>query len=333
MVKAPENGFVQVRNLRKHFPLHRGWLSTLFSRAKDLSLRAVDGVDLTIGRGEIVGIAGESGSGKTTLGMTTIRLYEPTDGSILFGDQDISHLVGKALKAFRKEAQIVFQDPYGSLDPRLNIFDTVAEALRIHGVRNRAELNDRVALALGRVNLDASPEFMRRFPHELSGGQRQRVAIARAIVLEPRFLVADEPVSMLDVSVRAGVIEVLNGLAESLGLTMLYISHDLSTIRYICDRTAIMYLGRIVEIGPTEDMIQDPRHPDNQARVAAVPVSDPLYNRPRVDLKGSIPSPIDIPKGCPFQDRCPKAMERCGQEEPALKPTGEDRSVACFLYE
>ncbi len=324
---------VQIRGLRKYFPLPRGFFASLFSRGNGPVLRAVDGVSLTIAPGEIVGVAGESGSGKTTLGMTLVRLYEPTDGAILFGEQDIAHLHGEALKAFRKKAQIVFQDPYGSLDPRLNIFDTVGESLRIHGVRNRGELRERVAEAVRRVRLDPSKRFLKRFPHELSGGQRQRVAIARAIVLEPRFLVADEPVSMLDVSVRAGIIEILNHLSESMGLTMLYISHDLSTIRYICHRTAIMYLGGIVEMGPTEEVIQDPKHPYTQALVASVPVADPLYRRSRVELKGSIPSPINTPKGCPFEERCPEAMSRCSGEGPQLKATKKGRFVACFLYD
>ena len=333
MTPAQERVGVRIRDLRKHFPLPHGFLATLFSRRGGPTLRAVDGVDLAIAPGEIVGVAGESGSGKTTLGMTIVRLYEPTEGAIWFGEQDISHLQGEALKAFRREAQIVFQDPYGSLDPRLNIFDTVAESLRIHGVRNRGELTDRVSLSLQRVRLDPSRDFVRRFPHELSGGQRQRVAIARAIVLEPRFLVADEPVSMLDVSVRAGIIEILNGLSDSMGLTMLYISHDLSTIRYICHRTAVMYLGRIVEIGSTEDVIQDPQHPYTQALVAAVPVADPLFRRSRVELTGGIPSPIDAPQGCAFRERCPSAMRHCGAAEPMLRPVRNGRAVACFLYE
>ena len=321
---------LEIRALKKHFVRRVSPLGALLGR-RGVVVPAVDGVDLDLDENESVGVAGESGCGKTTLGMTVVRLHDPTAGEIRFRGEEISRLRGRGLKRFRREAQIIFQDPYASLNPRLAVGRAVEEPLRIHGVAP-AERPERVATALQRAQLPPTPDFLRRFPHELSGGQRQRVAIARAIVLGPRFIVADEPVSMLDVSIRAGVIELLTGLASSLGLTLVYISHDLSTIRYICQRTAVMYLGRIVEIGPTEEVIQRPLHPYSAALVSAIPEIDVTARRERVRLRGDLPDPAAQRSGCRFRDRCPRAMARCADAEPALEEAAPGHSVACFLY-
>lgn len=324
-----EQPILSVRSLAKHFAKRKGLLATLAGRPRQV-VRAVDGVNLELAEGESLGVAGESGCGKSTLGMTLVRLYQPTSGEIRFRGQNIAPLGGAALKDFRKRAQIIFQDPYSSLDPRLTVGRTIDEPLRIH----RVHANDRAALvtnALVRVQLPADAEFSRRYPHELSGGQRQRLAIARAIVLEPTFIVADEPVSMLDVSIRAGVIDLMNGLAESMKLTLLYISHDLSTIRYICRQTAVMYVGRIVEIGPTEDLIQQPLHPYSAALVSAIPEIDVTRRRSPVELVGEAGGALPT-AGCRFRDRCPRAMERCADAEPALRRVAGERAVACYLY-
>jgi oligopeptide/dipeptide ABC transporter ATP-binding protein len=321
---------VEVRNLTKHFAMRAGLVATLTGRKPGV-VRAVDGVSFDVRRGESLGVAGESGSGKTTLGMTVVRLHDPTSGEIQFRGQDVAALGHRHLKGFRKQAQIIFQDPYASLDPRLRIGHTIDEPLRIHRVPG-AERGPRVAAALERVQLPPTTAFMRRYPHELSGGQRQRVAIARAIVLEPSFIVADEPVSMLDVSIRAGIIQLLTGLAQSLGLSLLYISHDLSTIRYICQRTAVMYLGRVAEIAPTEDLIREPLHPYSAALLSAIPEIDVTRRREPVRLAGDAASSASVTGGCRFRDRCPRAMARCAGAEPALKTVGPDRAVACYLF-
>jgi oligopeptide/dipeptide ABC transporter ATP-binding protein len=321
---------VEVRDLTKHFARRQGLVATLAGRRAGV-VRAVDGVTFDVRAGESLGVAGESGCGKTTLGMTLVRLHDPTGGQIRFRGEDIGPLRGPALKGFRRQAQIIFQDPYASLDPRLTIGGTVDEPLRIHRLPAR-ERSPRVVRALERVQLPAAADFRRRYPHELSGGQRQRVAIARAIVLEPSFIVADEPVSMLDVSIRAGIIELLTGLAASLGLSLLYISHDLSTIRYICQRTAVMYLGRIAEIGPTEDLIREPLHPYSAALLAAIPEIDVTRRREPVRLAGDAAASSRVTRGCRFRDRCPRAMPRCAAAEPALRDLGGGRAVACYLH-
>lgn len=325
-----ETPLLEVRNLSKYFPKRMGFFATLAGRPGGV-IRAVDGISLELWEGESLGVAGESGCGKSTLGMTLVRLYDPTGGEIRFRGEDIAPLRNASLKGFRKQAQIVFQDPYSSLNPRLDIGSTVDEPLRIH----RFPASQRpagVARALKRVQLPSTVEFMRRYPHELSGGQRQRLAIARAIVLEPSFIVADEPVSMLDVSIRAGIVELLTGLAESLKLSLLYISHDLSTIRYICRRTAVMYLGRVVEIGPTEDLIRQPLHPYSAALVSAVPEIDVTRRREPVRLTGDASASSTVTSGCSFRDRCPRAMARCADAQPALQDVGGGRAVACYLY-
>jgi oligopeptide/dipeptide ABC transporter ATP-binding protein len=322
---------VSMHDLETYFPVQNGLISALIQRGPRPMVRAVDGVSLHIAPREVLGLAGESGCGKTTLGMTLARLYDPTNGSIVFDGADIAPLRGAGLKRFRREVQMIFQDPYVSLDPRMTVGDAILEPLVIHRMGTRAQQHQMLLEALLAVNLTPPGEYMVRYPHELSGGQRQRVAIARAIVLGPRLVVADEPVSMLDASVRASVLELLRDLTDSLGLAMLYVSHDISTIRYISDRIAVMYLGRIVEYGPTESVLTDPRHPYTRALMAAVPDPDPGARRHRVDLPGDVPSPLNIPSGCRFRTRCPHAMPVCHGDAPVLQEVAADHFAACYL--
>ena len=320
---------IEISGLKKYFDTRRDFFGALLGRPAP-QIKAVDGVSFKIRKGEVLGLAGESGCGKTTTGMTCVRLYEPTEGSITFEGEDISHYSGKKLLRFRRRAQMVFQDPYESLNPRFTTFMSVSEPLRIHGIGDRDEQIERVAKALDRAELRPPESFFGRFPHQLSGGQRQRVAIARALVLEPVFLVADEPVSMLDVSIRAGILKLFSQLTSEMSLAGLYISHDLSLIRYVCDRTAIMYLGCIVEIGPTETVIQNPRHPYSRALLAGVSVPDPRYQRKRVILPGEVPSARDIPSGCRFHPRCSIRRDSCTTEQsPVLEAVEDDVMVAC----
>jgi peptide/nickel transport system ATP-binding protein len=328
---AAASPLINVHDLQTYFPVSSGLIAALIQRGPRPMVRAVDGVDLQIARGEVLGLAGESGCGKTTLGMTLARLYDPTSGSIVFGGADIAPLRGSNLKRFRREVQMIFQDPYVSLDPRMTVGDAIMEPLVIHHMGTRARQLEMLAEALLAVNLTPPAEYMTRYPHELSGGQRQRVAIARAIVLGPRLVVADEPVSMLDASVRASVLELLRDLTDSLGLAMLYVSHDISTIRYISDRIAVMYLGRIVEYGPTESVLTSPRHPYTRALMAAVPDPDPGVQRPRVGLVGEVPSALNIPSGCRFRTRCPHVMAVCHADVPMLKEVAPDHFAACYL--
>jgi len=290
-------------------------------------LRAVDGVDLTIREGECLALVGESGCGKSTLGRLLVRLLEPTGGAILHRGQDIAHLRGAGLKAFRREAQVVFQDPYGSLDPRMRVRDLVAEPLVVHRIGDARERAERVRAALARVGL--SPEHAERWPHEFSGGQRQRIGIARALVLEPRFVFCDEPVSALDVSVQAQILNLLRDLQASLGLTYLFVSHNLAVVRQVADRIALMYLGRIVEIAPADELFARPRHPYAKALLASVPVPDPARRRATIPLAGEIPSPLDPPSGCRFHTRCPLADARCRSEAPVLTAREGGAAVAC----
>jgi oligopeptide/dipeptide ABC transporter ATP-binding protein len=293
--------------------------------------KALDGVDLRIDAGEVVGLVGESGCGKSTLGMTLVRMVEPTGGEILHHGQSITQVSSAALKAYRSRAQIIFQDPYSSLNPRLTVGRIVAEPLEIHRIGNPDGRTSKVRAALRHVRLPPD-EFEDRFPSDLSGGQRQRVAIARALVLEPAFIVADEPVSMLDVSVQAGVLELLDELSRELGLAILYISHDISTVGYICDRVAVMYLGRVVEEGPVRRVLRQPLHPYTQRLMAAIPNVDPRVRRPRVVLDGDVPSSMDVPPGCRFAGRCPYAQDVCLTTEPDLLQVQPEHSVRCHLY-
>ena len=321
---------IEIHNLRKWYPVRQGLVSSLLGRERRY-LKAVDGVSFALRPGEVLGLAGESGCGKSTTGMTVLQLHKPTSGEIRFQGEELLHRqTARKLKAFRRQAQIVFQNPYESLNPRYTVAQSVREPIAIH-FPNRAEQKERVISAMERSGLIPVENFLDRFPHQLSGGQLQRIAIARAIALEPRFLVADEPVSMLDVSIRAGILNLLRYFATELRMSILYISHDLSTMRHVCTQVAIMYLGRIVEIGMAEEVLDDPLHPYAEALMAAAPVMG-KRTRARIPLQGAVPNPINLPTGCRFHPRCPKAMPICAVDEPDLKTTPSGRKVACHMY-
>ena len=313
--------------MKKYFPVRIGIIEDLISREKRY-VKAVDGVGFDIKKRQIFGLAGESGCGKTTTGRVILRLIEPTSGEAYLKKQDIFTLNKKELKDFRKNAQIIFQDPYESLDPRMNVFNFVSAPLEVHNIANKVEL---VTEALDIVEVTPPEEFFYRFPHELSGGQRQRVAIARAIILNPEFIVADEPVSMLDVSIRSSILKLMLKLKEERDISYLYITHDLATARQICDRIAIMYLGKFVEEARTEELLKNPLHPYSQALIAAAPIPDPKGRKSKVIVSGEIPSPIDLPIGCRFQTRCPKVLEICKREDPELVKVSGSHLVACHL--
>jgi oligopeptide/dipeptide ABC transporter ATP-binding protein len=318
-----------LRGLTKHFPIRTGGVF----RRQTTPLRAVDGIDLTIQAGETLGLVGESGCGKSTLGRMIIRLIEPTSGSIIFNGVDITRLDMKAMREHRRGMQIVFQDPFGALNPRMTVEDIIMEPLLIHGARADEAARQRVSDMLGLVGL---PQRARtRFPHEFSGGQRQRVGIARALVLNPRLLVCDEPVSALDVSVQAQIVNLLQDLQRDLGLTYLFIAHDLSVVKHISDRVAVMYLGRVVEVADKRAIYANPQHPYTQALIAAVPVLNPRQRSRgrRVRIAGDIPSALNPPPGCRFHTRCPYAMPVCRTVEPPLDPTATGHLVACHLMD
>jgi oligopeptide/dipeptide ABC transporter ATP-binding protein len=322
---------IDLVGVRMWFPVRTGLIASLTGAAGEY-VHAVDGVSFAIHEGEVLGLVGESGSGKTTTGMTALRLYEPTAGEIRFKGTSVTGLDAGEQRAFRRHAQIVFQNPYESLNPRFRIADWVGEPLVIHGIGTARERIERIIRALEDVELRPARDFLERFPHELSGGQRQRVAIARAVVIEPAFIVADEPVSMLDVSIRAGILNLLRRFSRERGLAILYISHDIATVRYLCHRIATMYAGQIVEIGPTGAVLQRPQHPYTQALIAAIPLPDPRVRRPRVSLPGEIPSLVRPPEGCRFASRCPYVMDVCRTVPPPLLRTEDGRHVACHLY-
>lgn len=319
---------LKVRNLKKWFPVRTGILEDLISRGKKKYVKAVDGISFDVKKRQIYGLAGESGCGKTTTGRVILRLLEPTSGEVQLGDQDIFSLTKRELNKFRKSAQIIFQDPYESLNPRMSIFDFVSEPLAVHNIGNEEEL---VINALKTVELIPPEEFFYRYPHELSGGQRQRVAIARAMILNPKFIVADEPVSMLDVSIRSSILKLMFKLRDEMGISYLYITHDLATTRQVCDKIAIMYLGKFVEEAETEELLSNPLHPYTQALISAVPIPDPTARKSKVSISGEIPSPIDLPPGCRFRPRCPYAKEICSKEEPDLVEVVNNHRVACHI--
>jgi len=320
-----ETPLVEVRDLVKHFA-PGGALTTGRNAG---AVRAVDGVSFAIARGETLGLVGESGCGKGAAARRLRRLLDATSGQILFDGQDITHLKGPALKAIRRQAQMIFQDPYSSLNPRKTVGSVIGEPFAIHGLhRDRGERRREVQQLMETVGLN--PEHYNRYPHEFSGGQRQRIGLARALALSPKLLIADEPVSALDVSIQAQVLNLLRTLQRSLGLTVVLIAHDLSVVRHMCDRVAVMYLGKIVEIGPNEPLYGSPRHPYTGALLSAVPVPDPsLHGRPRRLLGGDPPSPANPPSGCSFHTRCPKAAELCSAQEPALESMGSGTDAAC----
>ena len=325
----PDEFILEIRDLKKYF---QAGTPGLFSRNEQF-VHAVDGVDLQLRRGEVLALVGESGCGKSTLSLTLMGLEEATEGRIFFEGRDITHLSDKERKSIRQRIQMVFQDPYESLNPTQTIETIVTEPLIVHGiaVSSHDERRDRVIQALEDSGLKPAEDYLNRFPHQLSGGQRQRVVIASALVLEPHLLLADEPVSMLDVSIRAEIINLLAELRETRGISVIFITHDLGTVGYFADRVAVMYLGRIVEIGTMREVLTDPKHPYAQALLSVIPVPNPRLRKKRIILQGETPNPIELPSGCRFHPRCPVAMKVCKESDPHLFPISETHQAACLL--
>lgn len=314
---------LEVDKLRKYFPIRGGVFSRVVANVK-----AVQDISFAIRPGEVVGLVGESGSGKTTAGRSILRLIEPTSGSVKFNGVDVVQLNKKQMREYRKEMQIIFQDPFASLNPRMTVGDIIGEALVIHKLAKGKAKEERVADLLERVGMSSS--HMRRYPHEFSGGQRQRIGIARALAVDPKFIVADEPVSALDVSIQAQVVNLLQDLKEELGLTLLFIAHDLGVVEYISNRVIVMYLGKVMEIAPAKELYANPVHPYTEALLSAIPIPDPTVVRDRVILQGDVPSPINPPSGCVFRTRCPIAIDECAKVDPPLEEVSPGHFKACI---
>ena len=316
---------ISIRSLKKHFFIHDGFLSR-----NTKTVKAVDGVSLDIDHGEILGLVGESGCGKTTLGRMSINLIKPTSGEVIFDGVNILNLDKKSLNRLRPKMQIIFQDPFSSLNPRFTVERIIGEAMMVHGLADRSNLRSKITEIMQKVGLPHS--FMNRYPHEFSGGQRQRIGIARALSLNPRYLVCDEPVSALDVSIQAQIINLLQELQEKENITILFISHDLNVVKHLSHRTAVMYLGQIVETAPTQVLNKDAAHPYTRALLAAKPSTNPKKSNNYVPLKGDVPSPLNPPSGCHFHTRCPEVMDRCKSEKPTTLSLAKQHTVKCHLY-
>jgi len=322
---VPNDKLIKVENLKKYYPITAGFLSRTVAEVK-----AVDGVSFYLAEGETLGLVGESGCGKSTLGRTMLRLEEPTAGKILFRGDEILNWDKRRMKELRKEVQMIFQDPQSSLDPRMTTGDTIGEALLIHGMKSEAERLERVEELLQRVGLES--QHATRYPHELSGGQKQRVGIARALAVDPKLIVADEPVSALDVSVQAQILNLLIDLQHEFGLAYVFIAHDLAVMAHVSNRIAVMYLGQIVELADRAELFEHPLHPYTEALLSAISYPDPHHQRQRAALQGDVPSPVNPPQGCRFHTRCPKVMAVCPQEEPVTTRRNGGHLVACHLY-
>lgn len=324
MTKSNGRPLVRVENLKKHFPITRG---LIFQREIG-TVRAVDGIDMEIMEGETLGLVGESGCGKSTTGRTILQLYKPTSGKVFYEDTDLTTLDGDKLRKARRNFQMIFQDPYASLNPRLTVEQIIAEPLEVHNIGNKKERHERVKELMSLVGLN--PSLNNRYPHEFSGGQRQRIGVARALAVEPEFIVADEPLSALDVSIQAQVVNLLCDLRDRLSLTMLFISHDLDVVEYLCDRVVVLYLGRVMEVAPTVELFARPLHPYSQALLAASPKPDPEQKNEHIALTGDIPSPVNPPSGCVFRTRCPHVIDVCASTRPELRDMGQGRFKACI---